>query len=194
MTDSKSLTMQSLYPRQTWAKFIAKAPLVLWRLGLGPITGRGFLVLTTTGRKSGLPRRTMVEYHRLNGKKYIASGFGKEAQWYKNIMADPRVTVQTSDGTERMRAVRVTDDDELIAIIEVFKRVDTPAGIEWYLRSYGVEPTHEDIVAKKDRLYFLRLAPTDEPTPPGLEVDLAWLWPIALLGLLGLWFLRKFSK
>jgi deazaflavin-dependent oxidoreductase (nitroreductase family) len=191
MTNSKQLTMQSLYPHQTWAKFGAKAPLVLWRLGLGPLSGRLFLVLTVTGRKSGLPRRTMVEYHRYNSKKYITSGFGEKAQWYKNIMAAPQITVQTSDGTERMQAVRVTDDDELLAVIEVFKRVDTSAGIEWYLRSYGVEPTREDIITKKDRLYFLRLDPTDESTPPGLEVDLAWLWPVALLGLLGLWMLKK---
>jgi len=194
MSNAKSISMQDLYPHPSWAKSATKIPLITWRLGLGPLTGRLFLVLTITGRKSGLPRRAMVEYHRFNNKKYIASGFGAEAQWYKNIVADPRITVQTSDGTESVRAVRVTDDDELIDVINVFSNADSATAINWYLRSYGVEPTREDIIAKKDRLYILRLDPTDEPTPPGLDVDLAWLWPVALLGLLGMVLARKIFK
>jgi len=194
MSNTKSMTMQDFYPHQAWAQVIAKAPLISWRLGLGPLTGRIFAILTITGRKSGLPRRTMVEYHRFNGKKYIVSGFGEEAQWYKNIVADPRITAQTSDGTESVRAVRVTDDDELIDVIDVFKRTDSATFIDWYLRSYGIEPTREDITAKKDRLHFMRLDSADEPTPPGLEVDLAWLWPAVLLGLLVLWLARKIFK
>jgi deazaflavin-dependent oxidoreductase (nitroreductase family) len=186
--------MQDFYPRQAWAQVVTKVPLVSWRLGLGPLTGRLFAILTITGRKSGLPRRTMVEYHRFNDKKYIVSGFGEDAQWYKNIVADSRITVQTSDGTESVRAVRVTDDDELIDVINVFKSTDSEAFINWYLSSYGIASTYEDIIAKKDRLHFLRLDPTDELTPPGLEVDLAWLWPVALLGLLGMSLVRKIFK
>jgi len=194
MSNVKSITMQDLYPHPSWAKTATKIPLITWRLGLGPLTGRLFMVLTITGRKSGLPRRAMVEYHRFNNKKYIASGFGADAQWYKNIVANPHITVQTSDGTESVRAIRVTDDDELIDVVNVFSSADTATAINWYLRSYVVEPTPEDIIAKKDRLYILRLDPTNEPTPPGLDVDLAWLWPVALLGLLGITLVRKIFR
>jgi deazaflavin-dependent oxidoreductase (nitroreductase family) len=164
-------------------------PLALWLLGLGPIIGRLFLVITVTGRKSGLPRRAVVEYHQLNGKKYIASGFGSESQWYKNLLADPLVTVQSSEGLESMWAVRVTDDDELLAVIDLFSRADTPAFVNWYLRSFDIEPDEADILAKKERLQIIRLEPTNERTPPGLEVDLAWAWPAAILMLWALRFL-----
>jgi deazaflavin-dependent oxidoreductase (nitroreductase family) len=175
--------MMRFYPRSRWGKLMWKAPLILWRLGLGPITGKLFLVLTTTGRKSGLPRHVMLEYYKRNGAKYAASAFGVKSQYYRNIRADPRVTIQTSDGTEGARAVRVTDDEEVLAVYELFKRRD-PVLLSWYLKSLGVKPEADDVLANKDRLYFLRFDPVDQVTPPGLEVDLAWLWLLALLGLL----------
>lgn len=164
--------------------------MVLWRLGLGPIVGRLFMIITVTGRKSGLPRSTMVEYHRLNGKKYVASGFGEVAQWYKNIQADPRVTIQTSDGAESARAVRITDDGEVMDVVDLFRQADSAYFLDFYLRSFDVEPDREEILAKKDRLHFLRFEPIDETTPPGLEADLVWMWPLAFLALL-LYLLRR---
>jgi deazaflavin-dependent oxidoreductase (nitroreductase family) len=181
------------YPRSGWARFLTRAPLVAWRLGLGPISGKLFLVLTTTGRKSGIPRHAMVEYYSLDGIKYAACAFGAEAQYYKNIQADPRVTIQTADGTESARASRVTDDDELVAVYELFKRRD-PFMLNWYLNSLGIKPDAEDVVANKERVYFLRFEPSAEVGPGGLDVDLAWLWPLALLGLLAWRWLRSFGR
>ena len=42
-------------------------------------------------------------------------GFGRRAQWYRNIEADPQVTIQTAAGAESAIARRVTDGDELLA-------------------------------------------------------------------------------
>ena len=59
------------YPDSQWQKLLFKAPLILWRLGLGPIMGHHVLVITTVGRKTGLPRHTMTEYHTMEGRIYI---------------------------------------------------------------------------------------------------------------------------
>jgi deazaflavin-dependent oxidoreductase (nitroreductase family) len=181
------------YPGGGWLKFGVKAPITLWRLGLGPVIGKVLMLITTTGRKSGLPRRTMVEYHTLpagdlpvSGKKYAPSAFGPKADWYKNIAADPRVTIQTADGAEGAIATRVTDDDELVAVFELFRRRD-PVVLNWYLGSLDIQPDPADIVARKDRIYWLRFDPTDEVTPPPLEVDLKWVWLVVLAGWLGFW-------
>ena len=116
----------------------------------------------------------------LNGKIYVPSAFAPKAQWYKNIMADPRVTVQTWQGAEAMRATRVTDGEELLAITALIRK-HNPVMLDWYLDAQGVPPTREGILANKDRVYILRFDPTDEPTPFPLEVDLAWIWPVLLL-------------
>lgn len=171
------------YPTGSWRKAMFKWPVQLWRLGLGPLMGQVMMMITHTGRKSGLPRRTLVEFHRLNGKKYAPSGFGGQSQWYRNIHADPHVTIQTSDGTEHAIATRVTNDEEILALL-LDKMKNRPNGdwmLKLYLETLDIQPTPEDIIAKKDRIYWLRFDPTDEPTPPPLKADLVWIWPILIL-------------
>ena len=79
------------------------------------------LLLTTTGRKSGVKRRTALIYGR-DGDRYVvvASGGGERHHpaWYLNLRANPRVTVQvlddvfpavarTATGAERQRLWRM---------------------------------------------------------------------------------------
>src|SRR5512140_3509186 len=52
-----------------------------------------FLTLTTTGRRSGLPRRTPLNYAILDRRVYLLSGFGTRADWYRNLAADGRVSL-----------------------------------------------------------------------------------------------------
>jgi len=185
--------MMELYPSAGWSRMMFKAPINFWRLGLGPLTGKIFLLITTTGRVSGLPRRTMVEYHKVEGRKYAACAFGDKADWYRNIQTDPNVTIQSSDGTESAAAYRVSDDEELLDVYKVFKRRDPPL-TNWYLSSLDIEDTPEDVLDNKDKLYWIGFAPIAEAAPTGLDVDLAWLWLVGLLALLGVWLTQKILK
>ncbi len=66
--------------------------------------GKGLvLVLTTTGRKSGLPRKTPLQYEEIGGVLYVGSARGTQADWYRNLLANPRVQVQI--GKEAYAAV-----------------------------------------------------------------------------------------
>ena len=178
------------YPTGGWRKAMFKWPVQLWRLGLGPVIGRQMMLISHTGRKTGQTRRTMTELHTVDGRKYAPSGFGRRAQWYRNIEVDPRVTIQTAAGAESAIAHRVTDGDELLAVMDLedpMKQVTVKA----YLATLEIEPAEEDILAKKDRIYYLRFDPTDEPTPPSLPADLVWLWPAVLLALVTAWLLTR---
>jgi deazaflavin-dependent oxidoreductase (nitroreductase family) len=168
------------YPQDGWRKAMFKWPVHLWRLGLAPLLGQFMMLITQTGRTSGLPRRTMTESYRLGDKYYAPCAFGKRAQWYKNIAADPRVTIQTAHGAQSSIAVRVTDDEEILAILAAVKGRSS-AIHEMYLDYLDIRPDPEDIIAKKDRIYWFRFDPTDETTPPPLEADLVWVLPVALL-------------
>jgi len=168
------------YPSGGWRKAMFKWPVQLWRLGLGPLMGQVFVLITTTGRKSGLPRRTLTEYHRLNGRKYAPSGFGRRSQWYRNIEADPHVTIQTADGAQSVIARRVTDDQEILDLVRIMEKKDGKMLRDMYLDALDIEYNDADILAKKDRIYWLRFDPTDEPTPPPLKADLWWVWIVVL--------------
>lgn len=79
--------------------------------------GTTTLLLTTTGRRSGEPRRTALIYQR-DGADYVVvasqGGAPTHPLWYLNLLAEPEVQVQvagdrftararTADGVERER-------------------------------------------------------------------------------------------
>src|SRR5512138_1450266 len=77
-------------------KWIFKIPILQYKLGLGWITGRFILLLTTTGCKSGLRRYTPLEYEydEETDRYRISAGWGGKTDWYRNVLKDPHVHVQ----------------------------------------------------------------------------------------------------
>ncbi len=163
-----------------WRKALFKLPLLGWRLGLGPVLGRApfrLLILTTRGRNSGQPRHTALEHSVVEGKTYVAPGWGSRTQWYRNILADPLVTVQARGGSFGAIARPVIDPDEARA---VYRQIHGKSPVwKQYLDSWGVEDTEDDFVAKVDWLCPIRLDPIERVPLQPLRADLLWVWPIA---------------
>lgn len=89
----------------------------LWRLGLGPwlsiapaVTGR-YLVLGHTGRKSGMIHRTPLNYAELGGVIYVVAGFGAVSDWYRNIIAAPKIEIWLPGGRYEARAEEVPAEE-----------------------------------------------------------------------------------
>lgn len=80
-------------------------------MGGSPLIGY-FLTLTTTGRHSGLPRRTPLNYAILDGRIYVLCGFGVHADWYRNLIENPRVTLALPGRTLSGTAAPVLDPVE----------------------------------------------------------------------------------
>ncbi|TXL89336.1 nitroreductase family deazaflavin-dependent oxidoreductase [Streptomyces sp. NBC_01725] len=61
-----------------------------------PLSSRmpGQILLETTGRTSGLPRRTPVGGSRVGQEFWLVSEYGDKSQYVRNILADPRVRVR----------------------------------------------------------------------------------------------------
>ena len=58
------------------------------------VHGRRLIDITTTGRRTGKPRRIEITYHIIDGRIYI-SGMpvaGRTRAWLRNLAADPRFT------------------------------------------------------------------------------------------------------
>jgi len=47
--------------------------------------------ITTTGRRSGAPRRIELVFHNIDGR-IVLSGMPGPRSWYANLLADPRFT------------------------------------------------------------------------------------------------------
>jgi deazaflavin-dependent oxidoreductase (nitroreductase family) len=63
-----------------------------------------FLYLTTTGRRSGQPRRIEIWFTRHAGRDYVIAETGRTAHWVRNLIADPRVRWRVGRRTRRGRA------------------------------------------------------------------------------------------
>ena len=79
-----------------WTKMknIQKIHRLLYAIGLGRIIGRIILLLTTTGRKSGKKRVTPMQYEAIGCDYYVGSARGLNADWVRNIQANPLVEVR----------------------------------------------------------------------------------------------------
>jgi deazaflavin-dependent oxidoreductase (nitroreductase family) len=91
----------------------------VYRLSKGRIANRGMgmpvVMLTTTGRKSGQPRTTMLTSPVQDGDRYVLvasnGGDDRDPAWLLNLRANPAVEVSI-DGTTRAMTARVASPDE----------------------------------------------------------------------------------
>jgi deazaflavin-dependent oxidoreductase (nitroreductase family) len=61
---------------------------------LSELSREDYCYLTTTGRKSGLPREIEIWFGIDGNSLYLLSGGGDKSQWVKNLQANPNVTVR----------------------------------------------------------------------------------------------------
>ncbi|MCT2303272.1 nitroreductase family deazaflavin-dependent oxidoreductase, partial [Dietzia cinnamea] len=82
-----------------------------WRVGSAQRAPVPVCLLTTTGRKSGEPR-TVPLLHIPDGDRVLLvasqGGLPSHPQWYRNILADPSVTVQVGRRVRSMTAREAT--------------------------------------------------------------------------------------
>jgi deazaflavin-dependent oxidoreductase (nitroreductase family) len=78
--------------------------------------GMPVIVLTTTGRKSGQPRTTMLTSPHQEGSTVVivasAGGNDRHPAWYLNLVDDPDVTASVEGGpVQHMEAVTASPDE-----------------------------------------------------------------------------------
>ncbi len=88
-----------------------------YQRGFGPT--RMVMLLTTIGRKSRLPRVTPLQFEVVEGVYYVASARGKDADWFKNIQANPNVHVRIKDSQFDATAEPVLDPVRIADFIEL---------------------------------------------------------------------------
>ena len=100
-----------------------------WTAGKMPV-----LELTTTGRRSGEPRSTMLTTPWQDGDALaiVASAGGNDTHpaWYLNLEAEPSVLVRTQDGERKMTARTATGDERSRLWTEISQKYTNYAGYQ----------------------------------------------------------------
>lgn len=93
---------------RAFEKFFVNPPIrLLLRIGIAP---KAFVLLETTGRRSGLPRQNPVN-NGLDGDVFwIVAARGRRSAYVQNLLAEPRVRVRIKR-TWRTGTATIVDDD-----------------------------------------------------------------------------------
>jgi len=171
-------------------RYLNRFMLLMWRLGLGAwlnawpeVLGR-YLVLTHTGRKSGLARRTPINYALVDGEIYCTAGFGPISDWYRNTQANPNVQIWLPDGWWQGMVEDISDDENRLPILREVLIGSGFAAVVAGVNPRKLTDTEIDHLTHPYRVLHLRR--TQPRTGPGGPGDLAWVWPLTTMLLLPL--------
>jgi deazaflavin-dependent oxidoreductase (nitroreductase family) len=124
---------------KTILRLIKHPPQIAYALGLGPLIGRLILLLTTTGRVSGKPRVTPLQYETVGDSIYVGAARGLKSDWVKNILAVPQVEVQVKSRCFKANAEVVTTPDRIVDFLEI-RLKNHPRMVKAMLKLDGIPP------------------------------------------------------
>lgn len=132
----------------------------MYALGLGRLVGRVVLLLTTTGRKSGLPRVTALQYEEVDGAIYLGSSKGTQADWFKNLVANPNACIRVKSRQFSGKAQAVTDPVLIADFLELRLRRH-PRMVGAMLKSEGLPaaPSRAELEAYASKLALVIIRP-----------------------------------
>lgn len=127
-------------PRPTGlVRLAARLPVLLYRLRLGRLLGRRFILVRHRGRKTGKLRHTVLEVVRVDSERreiMVVSAWGERAEWFRNLMHQPAIEVQT--GRDRFQPLqRFLGFDERVIELDRYAR-EHPAAARTIGRWLGV--------------------------------------------------------
>jgi deazaflavin-dependent oxidoreductase (nitroreductase family) len=146
-------------------KWLFKAPILHYKLGLGWMVGKFFLLLTATGRKSGKPRQTPLEYryNPASDTYFIMAGWGGKTDWFHNVTANPTVGVQVGRRRFTSRAERVSDE-EVAEVLAQTIRINPGSKLLWSRwAGEDVDGSPEGLLRAAKHFPSFRLKPLEEP-------------------------------
>jgi deazaflavin-dependent oxidoreductase (nitroreductase family) len=152
----------------------------MWRLGFRryvnfwpAVVGR-IMVIINTGRKTGLRRRTPVNYSIVKSEIYCTAGYGASSDWYLNIQANPQVEIWLPNSWWAGVAEDISRSEQRIPLL---RQVIIASGIVGPL--FGVNPkkmTDQEFDQATTNYRLIHIRREQKLKGPGGPGDLAWIW------------------
>ncbi|OBK43119.1 nitroreductase family deazaflavin-dependent oxidoreductase [Mycobacterium sp. 1081908.1] len=153
--------VKEIQPPTGPTRFLFRMPIHLYRLGLGWLFGSRILLLNHTGRVSGQPRQTVLEVAERDGDSYVvASGWGANAAWYRNVLRNPEVSVQVGTRTIPVTAIPLGKDEGAQVFLRYASRHRAAAKFVLpRMLGFSVDGSDADFRAVGENLPFVRFVP-----------------------------------
>jgi deazaflavin-dependent oxidoreductase (nitroreductase family) len=134
------------------------------------------MVITHRGRKTGLLRKTPVNFAILEGDIYCVAAFGSKSDWYWNILREPEVEIWLPDGWWLGIAEEV---DETAPRSTILRQILIASGFA--ASAFGLnakEITEDGLLDLLENYHLIRIRRLKALTGPGGPGDLAWIWQV----------------
>jgi deazaflavin-dependent oxidoreductase (nitroreductase family) len=146
-----------------------KLPVHMYRLGLGPLLGKRFLLLIHEGRRSGKLRQTVLEVIRYDPntqESLVISAYGSTADWYRNIRTKPPIRIRTGRSSYVPEQRFLTRRERYEAFVEYERR--SGRYLRKLLKLMGIEYDGSEEM-RREMVSFMRMVAfrPSQPTASG---------------------------
>ena len=139
-----------------WLKYVNKVMIGLQKAGVN-FGGKGPVVLTVPGRKTGKPRSTPVTPMIVDDRRYVVGGM-PGSDWAANVRAAGQATLNQGRRSEQVRMVELSVDEARPLLREFPIKVPTGVG---FIKSAGLVtgPNPDEFEALAVRCPVFRMDP-----------------------------------
>jgi deazaflavin-dependent oxidoreductase (nitroreductase family) len=144
-------------------RWLFRIPIKFFQWNLTSLVPGWMLLLTSTGRNSGKPRYSVLEFSRResDGAFMVMAGFSAHADWLKNLRACPDAMVQVGSDHVRVKASPVDEAESAVYLEEVLR---LNPGARWIFTRYVGHPVDGSVESLRE---VGRVIPVIALTPGG---------------------------
>ena len=106
-------------PPHGLGRWLARTPRYLYRMGLGRLLGKRFVLLEHRGRRTGLTRQTVLEVVDADSTcVLVAAAWGERSDWFRNVRANPSVAISSGRIRDASATAIVLSKSEAVGVFE----------------------------------------------------------------------------
>jgi deazaflavin-dependent oxidoreductase (nitroreductase family) len=155
--------IKKIGPPSGFRRFMFRLPIGLYRIGLGWTLGNRLLLLHHVGRVSGKSRLVVLEvaeHDSATDSFFVASGWGPNAAWYRNILETPDTTIEVGRRKIDVTGLPLTKEEGAEVFVRYARRHPKAAQrVLPRLMGYSVDGSEADFREVGLRMPFIRFAP-----------------------------------
>ncbi|MCJ7703420.1 MAG: nitroreductase family deazaflavin-dependent oxidoreductase [Anaerolineales bacterium] len=151
------------YPPKGLLRLGFRIPVYFYRLKLGWLLGRRFVLINHLGRKTGIPHQAVVEVverDKGSGNVTVVAGYGQQTQWYQNLKAHRDTIIQIGSHKHYVTAEFITPEEGEEIIVRYLNRYGKLTGKFFSILGYSWDGTEQGArQIARDSLRFVRFMP-----------------------------------
>ncbi len=140
-----------------------KMPLIFYRLGLGWVFGKRFMLLTHVGRRSGKVYRTVLVALRFDESTHeiLAVSPWNASNWYRNIQAAPALEVEMGRVRYAPQQRAASPEEITVAFIEFRRQHPMFSRMVARIPSWKIDSSYEELLDLARTLRGVAFQPKD---------------------------------